>query len=163
MAPPGSAPKGPVVPTSTRVSASRGRAAGPETERVISVFGSNARGGTWEPAERVEATTVFGSVTLDLREASLYDVTHVQCFCLFGNVEVRVPADVDVDANGIGIFGAFEERRRQGGGGRVVRAIGRALRGEPAEAELPDEPAEEPPLLEVRGFALFGNVTVKIG
>jgi len=130
---------------------------------VLSVFGARTRGGAWEPAERVEAISVFGNVALDLREASLYDVTRIQCFSLFGNVEVRVPAGVDVDANGVGIFGGFEERRRQGGGGRVVRAIGRALRGELAESEPPDEPAEDPPLLEVRGFALFGAVTVKIG
>lgn len=163
MPPSGSDPTDPVVPAPPRAPARARLESGPETERVLSVFGANTRGGAWEPAERVEAASIFGSVTLDLREASLYDVTRIQCFCLFGQVEVRVPPDVDVDANGVGIFGGFEERRRHGGGGRVVRAIGRALRGEPAEQEVPDEPTEDPPLLEVRGFALFGSVTVKIG
>jgi hypothetical protein len=161
MPPSGSDREHPLAKTSSRI---RGASvSGLETQRVLSVFGANTRRGAWEPAERVEAASIFGSVTLDLREASLYDVTRIQCFCLFGNVEVLVPSDVDVDANGVGIFGGFEERHRRGGGAGVVRAIGRVLRGESRDTEPPEEPVEDPPLLEVRGFALFGSVTVKVG
>jgi hypothetical protein len=158
MSPSGSDPKTPGAPVpSGRVAVGRG----PETERVLGLFGANTRAGAWEPAERVEAASIFGNVILDLRDASLYDVTRIQCLCLFGNVEVRVPPDVEVDANGVGIFGAFEERRRKRGG--AVRAIGRAIRGESSEIEAYEEPAEDPPLLVVRGLALFGAVTVKVG
>lgn len=159
MSPPGSDSDSPVARASSREVTRTGAA--PETERVLSIFGASKRGGHWEPAERVEAAALFGNVKLDLREASLYDFTRIQCLCLFGNVEVLVPPDVDVDANGLGVFGSFEERRQQRG--NVVRAIGRALRGESSEPDLPDEPLEAPPLLKVRGFALFGSVTIKIG
>ena len=161
MPPPGSDPTDAPVPARASRPAVRGSV---ETERVLSVFGSNTRRGAWEPAERVEALSIFGAVTLDLRDARVYDETHIQCLCLFGSVEVLVPPDVEVDAHGAGIFGGFEERRRAPSGARVVKAIGRALRGEaPEEEPTEEEAAEDPPLVVVRGLALFGGVTVKIG
>lgn len=35
-----------------------------ETKRILTVFGSNSRGGYWEPPERLEVVSLFGGVTI---------------------------------------------------------------------------------------------------
>jgi hypothetical protein len=160
MSPSGTDRSDPPLPSSSAAHTPSRTGDALDTQRVLGVFGASSRGGAWEPAERVEAVSVFGGVTLDFREATLYDVTQVSCFCLFGSIDVLVSRDVEVDANGVGIFGGFEERRR---GKSVAGVIGRALRGEPAHEESLEDPPEDPPLLRIRGFALFGSVTVRVG
>lgn len=127
---------------------------------MVAVFGPNQRGGYWEPAERVEALSVFGEVKLDFREANLYEgVTEIQCMSIFGTVHILAPAHVLVDANGSGIFGGFEHRSPKEG---LLRNVSRRLRGEPVDAGAPEpDPEAEPSVLRIRGFAVFGNVVVQ--
>ena len=128
-----------------------------EIQRILSVFGSNTRGGYWEPPERLEVLALFGGAKLDFRDANLYSgETIVNCFAMFGGIEIIVPADIEVDANGTGLFGGFEHKalkqRRRGLFGR------RSSRDEEHE---PFDDDEEPPILKIRGFALFGGVEIK--
>jgi hypothetical protein len=134
----------------------------PETQRLFAVFGPNQRSGYWEPPERIEAVSLFGNVRLDFSDANLYEgVTEVQCLSLFGGIEILVPREVEIDANGTGIFGGFEQRapKKQS---KWLKGLGRRMRGE-SVGEREPEPAEdvEPPLLRIRGFAIFGGVTVR--
>ena len=119
------------------------------------VFGSNARLGYWEPPEQLDAYALFGNVRLDFREANLYEgITRVNCFAVFGGVDILVPEELDLDVNGVGLFGSFEHRPLQ----RRRRPVRRRRQ----RVELPDDPDAEPALLQVRGISLFGSVTVQV-
>jgi hypothetical protein len=111
----------------------------PETETVLSILGGSARRGVWEPAERVRAIAVLGGAQLDFRDAVLLEgVTEVHVVAVLGGVEIRVPADVEVEVSGIGILGGFPPLRHRGGGG-------------------------DGPRLHIRGVAVLGGVDVKVG
>jgi hypothetical protein len=132
-----------------------------ETQRILTLFGSNSRGGYWEPPERLEVLTLFGGAKLDFRDANLYSgETRLFCIAMFGGVEIIVPAELEVDANGTGLFGGFEHKelreKRRGLFGR------RRSRNPEPEFEPETGPEDEPPLLKIRGFALFGGVTIKV-
>ena len=131
-----------------------------DRQRIVAAFGPNQRAGYWEPAERVEALSLFGEVKLDFREANLYEgVTEVQCTSIFGSVRILAPAHVVVDANGAGIFGGFEHRSPKEG---LLRNVSRRLLGESPDAGAPEpDPEAEPAVLRIRGFAVFGNVVVQ--
>lgn len=62
----------------------------------------------------------------------------IRCLAVFGEVEIIVPPDVNVDVSGHGIFGGFARPRNR----------------PPLQ---PDRPT-----IVVSGFALFGGVTVKV-
>jgi len=128
----------------------------PEVQHVVSIFGSATRGGSWEPPDRLEVFSLFGSVELDFRDAAVLDLTTVSCFSLFGSVSITVGEDVQVDADGTGIFGAFYQGQPKGGRGWVREVTGR-LRGERERA-----PDDDPAVVRVRGLALFGNVGVRV-
>ncbi len=131
-----------------------------ETQRILTLFGSNTRGGYWEPPERLEVLTLFGGAKLDFRDANLYSgETRLVCVAMFGGIEIIVPAELEVDANGTGLFGGFERKElREKRRGLFARRRSRDPEPEP-DAAPSDEP---PPLLKIRGLALFGGVTIKV-
>lgn len=127
-----------------------------EVGRIVSIFGSNARRGYWEPPEQLEVFTLFGGVRLDFRDANLYEgVTRVDCVAIFGGIDIIVPEELELDANGTGLFGSFEHRPLKGPR-RLLRRRKRHRR------ELPEDPEAEPSILEVRGFSAFGSVTIQV-
>ena len=131
---------------------------GVETQRILTVFGSNSRSGYWEPPERLEVLSLFGGVTLDFTDANLYSgISFVNCLEIFGGIDIIVPAELEVDANGTGLFGGFDLQALK----KRKRGIFSRRRSEPAP-DLSYDPDDEPPLLRVRGFALFGGVSVKV-
>lgn len=80
---------------------------------------------------------VFGSVELDLRDATPAPDARLDVFTMFGGSEIRVPEDWRVDVKGFPLFGGFENvttRRRL-----------------PADA----------PSLEIDATVLFGGLEVK--
>lgn len=130
-----------------------------ETQRILTVFGSNSRAGYWEPPERLEVLALFGGAKLDFREANLYSgVTVVYCLALFGGVDIIVPEELEVDANGTGLFGGFEHKPLKERKRRLFRRGERERETE--ERKL--EPDEDPPLLMIRGVAMFGGVTIRV-
>lgn len=129
-----------------------------ETQRILTVFGSNVRSGYWEPAERLEVLSMFGGVKLDFTDANLYSgLTIVNCLAVFGGIDIIVPAELEVDANGTGLFGGFDLRALK----KRKRGIFSRRRSEP-DSDLEYDPDDEPPLLRIRGFALFGGVSVRV-
>lgn len=128
-----------------------------ETQRILSLFGSNTRAGYWEPPERLEVMAVFGGVKLDFRDANLYSgPTIVNCMALFGGVEILVPPDLEIDANGTGLFGGFDHQAA-----KPKKALfARGRRSDLTESNM--DPDDEPPLLRIRGFAMFGGVSIRV-
>jgi hypothetical protein len=84
-----------------------------------------------------DATAVFGAVTLDLREARIDKEATVDCFALFGGIEVLIPQRWRLALSGTPIFGGIEDKTSQ------------------------DDPLlTEAPVLSVNAAAMFGGVVV---
>lgn len=111
-----------------------------ERTAVLAVCGGNKRGGRWIPARHTVSLAVCGGVRLDFREASLGPgVTEVSVLAFCGGVEIIVPPDLPVEADGIALVGGFENVDHH-----------------------PPEPQGGAPWLRVRGLALCGSVHVSV-
>ena len=84
-----------------------------------------------------DATAVFGAATLDLREAQIDEEATVDCFALFGGVEVLMPKRWRLALSGTPIFGGVEDKTSQ---------------DDPLPAEAP--------VLLVNAVAMLGGVAV---
>jgi len=131
-----------------------------QRETVIAVFGDSARSGRWVPPERLLAVAGFGNVKLDFRDADLPEgPTEIRPFAVFGNVELIVPRDLDVELNGVSVFGKVQHRSaRQAGRKLIDRVLGRPASG-PVDG---DEVDDGDHWLVVHGWAVFGNVKVTV-
>jgi hypothetical protein len=132
---------------------------GDERETVVAVFGDSARAGTWYPPEQLVAVAGFGNVKLDFRHADLPPgPTEIRPFAVFGNVELIVPRHLDVELNGVSLFGRIEHKSLRPAGRKLFdRVLGKTPAPPPAP---PDD--DEDRWLVVQGWAVFGNVKVKI-
>ena len=57
-----------------------------------------------------KVTSVFGGVELDMRDVKLEEDLIIDCFTLFGGIDIRLPKDVKVEVNGLPIFGGVENK-----------------------------------------------------
>ena len=129
-------------------------------ETVIAVFGDSARSGTWYPADRVVAVAGFGDVELDFRDADLpAGPTEIRPFAVFGNVELIVPRNLEVELNGVSVFGSIQHTTDRKAGQKL---FDRVLGKPPPAPRPPDDDDEEERWLVVRGWALFGDVRVRV-
>jgi hypothetical protein len=137
----------------------------PAVETASAIFSSVSRQGEWVPPEVLEVRAWFGNAKLDFTQALLAPgVTTIDVSAVCGAVEIIVPADLELELVASAVLGSVEQRD---GGGRVRRfladqldrvtggAIGR--RDPPPEHDHDDEP----PLLRVEGYAVFGAIVVK--
>ncbi len=163
MAPRG---RGPEKPAGGALQKARKRAPAPleddgplETGTVLSLFGGTTRAGVWAPSDRTVALAGFGNIKLDLRRAELPGgLTEFVAIALFGNVELIVPQTLDVELDGFAIFGNLDHRLAR-------RAKARELLGGlvgSGEERLPNRAHAEDAYVSIRGFAVFGNVTVTV-
>lgn len=105
------------------------------------VFSSVTRRGRRAMPRDLDAKAVFGSVLIDLREATFEPgVSTLTCKAVFGSIEVLAPPHVKVEVEGSGIFGSFEER---------------------GDNSAADESPDAPVLL-IRGRAVFGSVEATV-
>ncbi|TVQ27217.1 MAG: DUF1707 and DUF2154 domain-containing protein [Spirochaetaceae bacterium] len=109
-----------------------------ETDRVVCVFSGTERGGSGGLAKKTSSITVFGGTEFDLRNTAFVpgEYYEIECFAVFGGVEVIAPPGVNVVVSGSGLFGAFEGVSHTAG---------------------PDRPT-----VTVKGFALFGGIEVSV-
>lgn len=81
------------------------------TRFLLSVFGSNERGGRLRIRRRIVCGMAFGNIDLDLRHATLErDVITVVTIGMFGAVDVYVPEGVEVDLHGL-VIGGHQKAR----------------------------------------------------
>ncbi len=98
------------------------------------VFGNVDVQGAGLVLARANITCIFGSAKVDLRAAELMGAeVGLECFVLFGSLELRVPAAWRVIMDVQPFFGNVEERG------------------------APPTPEPGAPTLRVRGTVLFGN------
>ena len=120
-------------PTPTSEQSTRAR-----RHRLVSVFGDITRGGAWRPRPRTSAIAVFGDIDLDLRQATLPpDGIRVGAIAPFGNIDIAVPSDAEVDIGGFTLFGS-----------KKVAVDGAA-------------PKETNTIITIKGFSLFGSMKVR--
>lgn len=55
-------------------------------------------------------TSIFGGVELDLRNVKLKEDLVIDCFSLFGGIDIRLPKDVKLEISGLPIFGGTESK-----------------------------------------------------
>jgi hypothetical protein len=73
---------------------------------TAALFAHVVRRGRLVLGRRSVAAAVFSDIDLDLRDASVEgERTSLWVFALFGNVDVYVPEDVDVEATGLSVLG----------------------------------------------------------
>lgn len=114
--------------------------------KITAVFAEQKRGGRWLVPSQTVAAAVFGSVTIDLREAVLTQrEVVIVANAVFGSVEIKVPHGVVVRDEGTAVFGS----RSGSGSGSDRNATG----------DVPVTP--DSPVVVLRGMALFGEVSVR--
>ena len=130
-------------------------------ETVVSVFGGASRTGPWSPPEETRAVAGFGDVLLDFTEADLPSgVTEVDAYAVFGKVEIRVPASLEVELSGLALLGNVVHR--SGKSGETRKRLRRWLRLPEPPPRVPETRADADAVLSVRGTAFFGDVVVTI-
>ena len=60
--------------------------------------------------EGSECTSIFGGIDLDLRTAKIKEDIVIDCTSIFGGISILVPNNINVEANGIPIFGGVENK-----------------------------------------------------
>jgi hypothetical protein len=105
---------------------------------LVAVFGSSAQRGRYRLSDECAALAVFGDCILDLTEALIEDsVPEITAVACFGNVTIVVPEGIEVDVDGVAIFG---DKRSDAPSGPLIPGS---------------------PVIHVRAFALFGDVRVR--
>lgn len=122
----------------------------PPNTGVVAMFGENKREGRWWLPRHLRVLAVFGSATVDLREAQVdQGLSVIQAVAILGNIEIIVPPEIGVECAGDALAGSFElkfEGRATTAvrGDRIVRVTGSAfsgavtviVKGEPTEGVL---------------------------
>jgi hypothetical protein len=110
--------------------------------KITAVFAEQRRGGRWLVPSQTVAAAIFGSVTIDLREAVLTQrEVVIVANAVFGSVEIKVPHGVVVRDEGTAVFGSRSGSDRH------------------ATGDIPITP--DSPVVVLRGMALFGEVSVR--
>lgn len=145
------APEGSSVPTPAGTISSGGPSPGsafsgatsPEnTMREWVTFGGIKRKFDTQNFQGGEAVAVFGGIEVDLSRAGIAPGNReviIDANATFGGIDIRVPENWRVMTRGVGIFGGYEDKT------------------------IPPRPQEgvEAPKLIIKGYALFGGITVK--
>ena len=107
----------------------------PPIRGLVSIFSENSKKGRWELPRHMRVLAIFGSATIDLRQASVGPgVSVIEALTIFGNIEIIVPPEIAVECDGDAIMGTFTLKRGRRGaaslpaplGAPVVRVIGDA-------------------------------------
>ena len=110
--------------------------------KVTAIFAEQTRGGRWFVPAQTTAAAVFGSVTIDLREAVLTQrEVVIVANAVFGSIQIKVPHGVVVRDEGTAVFGSRTGSDRHTAG------------------DVPVTP--DSPVVVIRGVALFGEVSVR--
>jgi len=80
---------------------------------AVAIFGNCERRFTGRHFQGGKATSVFGGLELDFRDADMDDEAILEVSCVFGGVELRVPETWYVHSRSLPVFGGFEDKTRQ--------------------------------------------------
>lgn len=60
--------------------------------------------------EDSNCVAIFGGVDLDLRDSKIKNDIIIYCTSIFGGIDIKVPSNVNIETNGIAIFGGIENK-----------------------------------------------------
>ena len=121
-----------VAPRRTGTELDRRIGGKPGSHLSLAILGSVERSGGWVVPQLHSSFSYLGNVRLDLRESRFAKRrSTITAICLLGNIQVVVPRDATVRADGVGIVGNFSGPSVQGPeGAPEIRVTGLALWGE---------------------------------
>ncbi|MGH3630060.1 MAG: DUF1707 SHOCT-like domain-containing protein [Sciscionella sp.] len=109
----------------------------PDATLSIGVFGGFERKGSWVVPPTHNVVCIFGGGTIDMSEAHFAQQESVlNVFAWMGGAEIKVPSDVTVHVEGVGILGGFSH-------------------------DSSTQPQPGAPVVRVRGLAIFGGISVE--
>lgn len=110
----------------------------------LAIFGGSSKKGAWVCAPQHTAFCAFGGVTIDLRNAQLTSpATVIKVAANFGGVNIVVPEDYRITLKVLPVFG------------------GSAVHDDKKVAIKQEDLPPNAPVIEVRGYAAFGGVSVR--
>ena len=112
---------------------------------IVAVFSENKKEGYWALPRHLRVLTVFGNVTIDLREATILPGESViEAVAVFAEVKVFVPPSLNVECDGDALMGEFGFKKSK----RDETSLQR--------------PDPEAPFIRVIGSAYMASVTVRV-
>ena len=104
---------------------------------LLAIMSGFERRGRWNVPKKLTTFALFGSGVVDLRYADFTapDV-EVHSYSIFGGQTILVPPEVNVDVDGVGVMGNFDQ----------------SVKGDGTDGA---------PRVHVTGFSLWGNVSIK--
>jgi hypothetical protein len=127
-----------VGPAATRPAVSYDEANATESaDQIVAIFAGASRKHAWRVRKHTSILTVFGGAEIDLTQA-IFEARDVEVnvFCLFGGIELTVPAGTDVNNQVMAVLGGSE--------------VGRLT---------PPDPSA--PRITLKGFVGFGGLEVR--
>jgi predicted membrane protein len=83
------------------------------TINAVAIFGGCERRYTGQHFRGGKATSIFGGIEIDFRDANIDDEAVLEITCAFGGVELRVPETWYVHSRSLPVFGGYEDKTRQ--------------------------------------------------
>jgi hypothetical protein len=112
----------------------------PERRGAVVFLSSSSRNGDWILPRLFRVVACLGNIELDLTTAKLAPgESQIEIRCFFGNVEITVPPEIRVEAEGHPFMATFEFMR-----------------------SAPNAQRSDAPLLRITGSAFMGAVTIKV-
>ena len=103
---------------------------------LLAIMSGFERRGRWNVPRRLTSVAVFGGGVIDLRYADFTSAdVEIHSYSVFGGQTILLPPELNVDVKGVGVMGAFDD--------------------------LGDAGAPGAPRVTIRGFALWGSVSIK--
>jgi hypothetical protein len=104
----------------------------------VAVFGDVTRRGSWRADRSMTPISLFGDVVLDFRQAALTGgEVGITAVTPFGDIDLTVPAEVEVEVSGFTLFGSKRVDVQPAGPGGPMATV------------------------RLRAFTLFGSVKVR--
>jgi len=128
---------------------------GASTVTGFAVLGGVERKVTSQDFRGGDCTAIMGGCDIDLRQASITPGTEavIDCFAMWGGVDIKVPPDWTVEMTGVPLLGGFADTRKESNP-TIIAGIG-ALGQKPTPVTAGEK------RLRVKGLAIMGGVEVK--
>ncbi|HXN53549.1 MAG TPA: DUF5668 domain-containing protein [Candidatus Acidoferrum sp.] len=112
------------------------------TLNAVAVFGGSERAISSQNFRGGKATSIFGGIELDFRDADIEGEEAVlEINCIFGGVEIRVPETWHVHSRSLPVFGGYTDKTRA--------------------TKTPGETSIKKKTLIITGMVLFGGVDIR--
>ncbi len=112
---------------------------------IVAVFSESKKEGYWALPRHLRVLTVFGNVTIDLREAMILPGESViEAVAVFAEVKIFVPPYLNVECDGDALMGEFGFKKSK---------------RDEATLQRPDPDA---PFVRIIGSAYLASVTVRV-